>query len=116
MPYKEFTDTMQLLDRLVGLGGYMVIYNSNYAFTEFPDAERYQNMAVGCNVGRSFSVLTADEKWWRSEDPDWKYKRGTCTPWGEFCFESGWKTKVDYHGVQMQPRGHGLMSFGCMYP
>jgi hypothetical protein len=116
LPYKEFYNTMMLLDGLVKPGGYLVTYNSNYPFSEFPGAVRYKSMATGCSEMRSTSVLTLDEKWFHSSNPKWKFHRGSCTAWGKYCFESGWVKKVDHQGRQLQPQVAGLMSFGCLYP
>jgi len=110
LPYENFTSTMKLLDSLVRPGGYLVIYNANYPFSEFVGAPRYKNMARGCGVGRSATVLTLDQKGTMTG------QRGGCTPWGKFCAESGWRMKFDRNGEEVQPEGSGMMTFGCMYP
>jgi len=116
MSHQNFTNAIHLLDRLVRPGGYLVLYNANYPLSEFAESDRYENMATGCDLGRSPTVLTADQS--GMDDPhwgDWK-KRGQCTSWGKHCIESGWREKLDSNGEELQPVGHGMMSFGCMYP
>jgi len=122
LPYANYVDTVSLLDSLVKPGGYLVIYNADYPFTEYPYSFRFKNMAAGagCSVGLPLTILSADQRFTASPNAPTNLPKnggsGVCSYWGKHCIESGWRWKYTAAGQQVQPEGSGFMSFGCMHP
>lgn len=122
LPYANYVDTVSLLDMLVRPGGYLVIYNADYPFTEYPSSFRFKNMAAGagCSVGLPLTILSADQRFTASPNALNKMPKhggsGVCSYWGKHCIESGWRWKYTAKDQQVQPEGSGFMSFGCMHP
>jgi hypothetical protein len=118
LPYDHYVKTMALIDQLVRPGGYMVVYNANFPFKEYPYSYRYQNMAENCNEGLPTTMFSADtrEAHGTNPQPEKLLVRGVCAPWGKYCIESGWLWKFSYLGDMVQPVGNPWASFGCMHP
>jgi hypothetical protein len=114
LPYESFVNSMTLIDQFVKPGGYIVLYNSNYPFYEFAESHRYESVADRCNVANENVVEKLDQR--GSVSPH-SWNRGWCTQFGKYCTESGWRSKYDRTGKQIQPKQpDDAMTFGCFYP
>jgi hypothetical protein len=119
LPYKKFVESTELIDKLIRPGGFMVVYNSDFSFDEYPYSFRYKNMAEDCKggVGMPERLLSADQRGSEGMFDDRSIVRGNCAPWtGKYCIESGWRWKFTYLGENVQPAGSGYVSFGCKHP
>lgn len=123
LKHSRYVETIHMLDRLLLPGGYLVIYNADYPFSEYPHNSRYQNM---CRYDSSEHIVAAaDISRHRSDNPNLRaLSAGMCSFLDRFCIEGGWRRKFDAAGNQVQKHGERsvngnetmLMSHGCKYP
>jgi len=134
LKHSKFVETVRLLDRLLLPGGYLVIYNADYPFSESPRHAYYENM---CTYNNSKHIVPAVDMF--RHHPSIRNvgavaaAAGRCSFLDPYCIESGWRRKFNAEGDQVQEPGEVskfnvgghmvengnetmLMSHGCRYP
>lgn len=104
MKFDAYVEAMNLLDGLLKPPGYMIVYNADYFFTEWPGSARYDFTLCGPDTFREDTLVTAvDVKNDHVKDKtSGEVDRGVCSMADKYCIESGWRRKIDKNGDRVQ--------------